>query len=69
VEVGAGLDPILETSLLKRDCSQQSVAVSESVFVAPEEVDNSGVLIQPVEIFQSAAALPPPAIRAVFQQV
>ena len=57
VEARAGLDASLDISLPKLGGSQQSVTVSGSVFVAPEEVKNSGFLIQPAEIFQSAAAL------------
>lgn len=57
VEVRAGLEDKVEVSLPKIDALQQTITVSESVFLAPEEVKNSGFLVQPNEIFKSAGAL------------
>ncbi|HYO82633.1 MAG TPA: TonB-dependent receptor [Bryobacteraceae bacterium] len=57
VEVRAGLEHAVEVMLPSLDAGRQSVTVSESVFVTPEEVKNSGFLIQPREIFKSAGAL------------
>jgi hypothetical protein len=57
LEVRAGLEDQVEVVLPKLDAVSESVTVSESVFVAPEEVKNSGYLIQSREIFESAGAL------------
>jgi hypothetical protein len=57
VAVRAGLEDKVEVSLPRLDAVQQSITVSESVFLAPEEVKNSGFLVQPNEIFKSAGAL------------
>jgi hypothetical protein len=57
VEVRAGLEDKVEVALPKLDALQQTITVNESVFLAPEEVKNSGFLIQPSEIFKSAGAL------------
>jgi hypothetical protein len=47
----------VEIALPKFDIEAQSVTVTEPVFIAPEEIKNSGYLVQAREIFQSAAAL------------
>jgi hypothetical protein len=57
VGVRAGLEDRVEVSLPRLDGGQQSVTVSESAFLAPEEVKNSGFLVQRDEIFKSAGAL------------
>jgi hypothetical protein len=57
VEVRAGLEHNVDVVLPSLDAVQQSVTVSESAFVAPEEIKNSSYLIQPQEIFKSAGAL------------
>jgi hypothetical protein len=57
VEVRAGLDSKIEVLLPTINTVQDSVTVSESVFLAPEEVKNSSYLIQPNEVFKSAGAL------------
>lgn len=57
VEVRAGLDSSVEVRLPELKSVAQSITVSEPVFVAPEEIKNSGYLIQSSEIYQSAAAL------------
>ncbi|MFN7921129.1 MAG: TonB-dependent receptor [Bryobacteraceae bacterium] len=58
VSVKAGLEASVEISLPKADPGivSQSVTVSESVFLAPEEIKNSGYLIQRFEIFKAAGA-------------
>jgi hypothetical protein len=57
VQVRAGLDQTVDVSLPRLDGGQQSVTVSESAFVAPEEVKSSSFLVQPNEIFKAAGAL------------
>ena len=57
VEVRAGLETRVEITLPRFDAEAQSVTVTEPVFIAPEEIKNSGFLVQSREIFQSAAAL------------
>jgi hypothetical protein len=57
VEVRAGLDGRVDVALPKLDGGTQSITVTESLFVAPEEVKSSGYLVQPQEIFKSAGAL------------
>lgn len=56
VEVRAGLDASIEITLPTIETLRQSVTVSESVFLAPEEVKTSGFLIQRYEIFKAAGA-------------
>jgi TonB dependent receptor/Carboxypeptidase regulatory-like domain/TonB-dependent Receptor Plug Domain len=57
VEVRAGLETRVEITLPRSDAEAQSITVTEPVFIAPEEIKNSGYLVQAREIFQSAAAL------------
>ena len=57
VVVRAGLEDRVDVTLANLDGGRQSVTVSESVFIAPEEVKSSGFLVQPEEIFKSAGAL------------
>lgn len=57
VEVRAGLESRVELTLPALDAIQESVTVTEPVFAMPEEVKNSGYLVQPREIFKSAGAL------------
>jgi hypothetical protein len=57
VDVRAGLDGRVDITLPKIDAVAQSVTVTESVFVAPEEIKNSNYLIQAQEIGKSAGAL------------
>ncbi len=57
VVVRAGLEASVEIVVPTLEALQQSITVSESVYVAPEEVKNSGYLVDPGIIFKSAAAL------------
>jgi outer membrane receptor protein involved in Fe transport len=57
VDVRAGLDGQVEISLPKVEAVSQSVTVTESAFVAPEEIKSSGFLIQRQEISKAAGAL------------
>lgn len=57
VTVRAGLEDRVEVTLPRLDGGQQTLTVSESAFVAPEEVKNSGFLVQRDEVFKSAGAL------------
>jgi hypothetical protein len=57
VEVRAGLDHRVDIALPSLDGTRQSITVTESVFVAPEEVKNSSFLIQPQEVFKAAGSL------------
>jgi hypothetical protein len=57
VEVRAGLDSRVEVTLPALEAVAESVTVTEAVFAAPEEVKNSGYLVQPREIFKAAGAL------------
>ena len=57
VEVRAGLDATIEVELPNLNAGVQSVTVTEAVFIEPEEIKNSGYLIQSREVFQSAGAL------------
>lgn len=57
VEVRAGLETRVEVNLPALEALEQSVTVTEPVFAVPEEVKNSGYLIQPREIFKAAGAL------------
>lgn len=56
VSVRAGLEAQIEFTLPALDAVQQSITVSESVFVAPEEVKTSSFLVERQEIFKSAVA-------------
>ena len=57
VEVRAGVEIQLEAVLPLADELQQSVTVTAPVFVAAEEVKNSGYLVQGTEVFKSAGTL------------
>ena len=57
VDVRAGLDGTVEITLPKVENFQQTVTVTAPAFQAPEEVKNSGFLVEPREILKSAAAL------------
>ncbi|HBY59803.1 MAG TPA: hypothetical protein DEH78_08255, partial [Solibacterales bacterium] len=57
VEVRAGLEGKVEVVLPNLDAVTQSVTVTESAFVAPEEIKNSAFLIQPNEVFKTAGSL------------
>jgi outer membrane receptor protein involved in Fe transport len=57
VQVRAGLDATVDITLDALDTVRQSITVSESVFVAPEEVKNSSFLVTQKEVFQAAGAL------------
>ncbi|MEZ5362732.1 MAG: TonB-dependent receptor [Bryobacterales bacterium] len=57
IAVRAGLDDQVEIVLPAIDAIEQAITVSESVYVAPQEVKTSGVLIQGSEIFRAAGAL------------
>lgn len=56
VSVRAGLEAQIQITLPTLDAVQQSITVSESVFVAPEEVKTSSFLVERQEIFKSAVA-------------
>ncbi|MFN7544277.1 MAG: TonB-dependent receptor domain-containing protein [Acidobacteriota bacterium] len=57
LEIRAGLDARVEVLLPLPDNSRQEVTVSDSIFVAPEEVKGSSFLVQPREILKSAGAI------------
>ncbi len=57
VEVRAGLEATIEIVLPNLNAGVQSVTVTDAVFIEPEEIKNSGFLIQSREIYQSARAL------------
>lgn len=57
VEVRAGLEGRVEFSLPAIDAVSQSVTVTESVFLAPEEIKSSGYVLQAREIWKAAGAL------------
>jgi len=57
IEVRAGLETQVAVALPALSGSAQSITVSESVFVAQEEVKNSAFLVQSQEVFKSAGAL------------
>ncbi len=56
-EVRAGLDAGVEINLAAIANVSDSVTVNDSVFVAPEEIKNSGYLIQRQEISKTAGSL------------
>ena len=56
VEVRAGLEHNVDIQLSKLDGGRQSVTVSDSFFVPPEEVKSSSFLVQPQEVFKAAGA-------------
>lgn len=57
VEIRAGLEARVDLTLPALETQRQEVTVTESVFLPPEEVKNSGYLIQRREISKSAGAL------------
>jgi hypothetical protein len=57
VEVRAGLEASVEIALPDLNAGVQSVTVLGTVFIEPEEIKNSGFLVQSREIFQGAGAL------------
>jgi hypothetical protein len=57
VDVRAGLDGTVEITLPKAGNFQQTLTVTAPAFQAPEEVKNSGFLVEPREILKSPAAL------------
>jgi hypothetical protein len=57
VDVRAGLDSAVEIALPKAENFQQAITVTAPAFREPEEVKNSGYLVQPRQILKSAAAL------------
>lgn len=57
IEVRAGLDVQLRILLPSIDALKQEITVSESFFVAQEEVKTSGYVIQGREVYRSAGAL------------
>ena len=56
-EVRAGLETQLEVTLPKLDGLADSVTISAPSFIAPEEIKNSGYLVQQREIAKTAGAL------------
>jgi hypothetical protein len=56
VSVRAGLENQIQITMPSLDVAQDSITVSESVFVAPEEVKTSSFLVERQEIFKSAGA-------------
>lgn len=50
----AGLDGTVEVTLPKVEGLEQTITVTAPAFQAPEEVKNSGFLMQPREILKSA---------------
>jgi hypothetical protein len=57
VEVRAGLESRIDIILPRVEALQQSLTVSESAFVAVEEVKNSAFLVGRQEVFKAAGAL------------
>ena len=57
VDVRAGLDGAVEVTLPKVEGLEQTVTVTAPAFQAPEEVKNSGFLVEPRQILKSPAAL------------
>jgi outer membrane receptor protein involved in Fe transport len=57
VEARAGVEASVQITLPKIGAVEQSVTVSDAVFLPPEEVKNSGYLVGQREIFKSAGAL------------
>ncbi|MBI4893296.1 MAG: TonB-dependent receptor [Acidobacteria bacterium] len=56
VEVRAGVETTVDIELPQLAASQQTLTVSETVYVAPEEVKNSGYLIPGKEVWSLAGA-------------
>jgi hypothetical protein len=57
VEVRAGLDGTVEVDLPELAQVQQTVTVTAPAYAAPEEVKNSGFLVEPRQVQKSAGAL------------
>lgn len=57
VEVRAGLEGRLEITVPRLESQKQEVTVTESVFLAPEEIKSSGFLVTRQEVSKSAGAL------------
>ena len=57
VDVRAGLNGNVDITLPAVENFQQTITVTAPAFQAPEEVKNSGFLVEPREILKSAAAL------------
>lgn len=57
VDVRAGLDGTIEVTLPKVEGLEQTITVTAPAFQVPEEVKNSGFLVQPRDILKSASAL------------
>ncbi len=57
VEARAGVDSSVTITLPKIDAVEQSITVSDAVFLPPEEVKNSGYLIGQREIYKTAGSL------------
>lgn len=57
LQVRAGLEATVEVLLPRLDTVQQSITVSESAFLAPEEVKNSSFLVTNKEVYNAAGAL------------
>ena len=56
-EVRAGVDARIEVSVTLLEGQRQEITVTESAFLAPEEIKSSGFLVQRQEIAKSAGAL------------
>lgn len=56
LSVRAGLEAQIQITLPALDAVESSITVSESVFVAPEEVKTSSFLVERQEIFKSSVA-------------
>lgn len=57
VEARAGVEASVQITVPEIGAVEQSITVSEAVFLPPEEVKNSGFLVSQREIFKSAGAL------------
>ena len=57
VDVRAGMEGTVNITLPTVESLQETVTVTASAFQAPEEVKNSGFLVEPRQILKSAAAL------------
>ncbi len=57
VEARAGVESTVVISVPKLDSVEQSITVTDAVFLPPEEVKSSGYLVSQREIFKSAGAL------------
>ncbi len=57
IEVRAGLEGRIEVTLPRLESQRQEVTITESVFIAPEEIKNSGFLVTRREISKSAGSL------------